>query len=793
MIKEEKTKDILLIVPGPLKYQTIKKIREKGLSPIKVITLDELKRKYYFDYDEQAIHYLMKTDHISYDVAKMYLSHLYEVEGQTDSHFKIQNIIQIKQHLEQNNLLFYNPLLKEFLKNKTIVAYNCQFINSFDEKFLKEIEKITKVTYYNEEKQEYQHQIIYEFLNPTEEIHFVAEQICQLVNQGISLSKIKLCGVSESYLSTIKRIFDLHHIPIVFQDNFLFSTIMGQDFLNHLQEDPIESLKYLEKNYPIKEKEYRDIYDTILKIINKYIWSDSLLEVKELIQEDFKKTPLKIIHYQEEITIIHSLEESLEDDYIFLIGFNQGEIPKYQKDESYFNDTLKQKLGLKSTDIENQKETEKWLYHIRTTKNLIITTKKTNATGQCYLSSLNDDLNLSIQKGEINYNYSNLFNQLQLAEKIDTLIKYNEKDKDLEILFAHYPNIPYGTYHSNYKPISPTKIKKYLNNQLILSYSTMNSYYQCAFRYYLSNILKINIYEETFYTILGNLFHYILSICFKQEIDFDYEYENYLNHCTYEFNDREQFFLQNLKKELKFIINTIQKQNQTNSLEKMYTEEKIIIEKQRDDVKVLFKGFIDKIFVNKENSIISIIDYKTGNPELNLNHIIYGLDLQLPVYIYLAKQKFPNASVAGFYLQKILNNEITKDYKHSYEELKEDKLKLQGYSNSDTTILEKFDSNYSESQVIKGMKTTSKGISSKRVLTDEQINQLEQITEQKIEEAITNIINANFEINPKRVGMDNLGCKYCQFKDVCFMNETNIVQRTEYKNMEFFETTEIKP
>ena len=44
--------------------------------------------------------------------------------------------------------------------------------------------------------------------------------------------------------------------------------------------------------------------------------------------------------------------------------------------------------------------------------------------------------------------------------------------------------------------------------------------------------------------------------------------------------------------------------------------------------------------VDDFNNIVSIIDYKTGNPDLNLNHIIYGLDLQLPVYIYLARKKF---------------------------------------------------------------------------------------------------------------------------------------------------------
>ena len=118
-------------------------------------------------------------------------------------------------------------------------------------------------------------------------------------------------------------------------------------------------------------------------------------------------------------------------------------------------------------------------------------------------------------------------------------------------------------------------------------------------------------------------------------------------------------------------------------------------------------------------------------------------------------------------------------------QLKEEKLKLQGYSTSDLSILVKFDSSYDDSKVIKGMRSTSKGVASKKVLNQDQINQLERITEEKIDEAITGILNAQFEINPKRVGMDNLGCKYCSFKDICYLSEKNIKNLKEYKNMEF--------
>ena len=83
------------------------------------------------------------------------------------------------------------------------------------------------------------------------------------------------------------------------------------------------------------------------------------------------------------------------------------------------------------------------------------------------------------------------------------------------------------------------------------------------------------------------------------------------------------------------------------------------------------------------------------------------------------------------------------------------------------------------------MRTTSKGIASKKILSDEDMDAIESLTETKIEEAIENIIYANFDINPKRIGKDNLGCEYCNFKDICFRTEKNIIDLKEYKNMEF--------
>ena len=240
---------------------------------------------------------------------------------------------------------------------------------------------------------------------------------------------------------------------------------------------------------------------------------------------------------------------------------------------------------------------------------------------------------------------------------------------------------------------------------------------------------------------------------------------------------------------MKFVIETIKKQYQYTSLNKAMYEEKVCIDKS-NSVKVTFNGIIDKVLYEEKdnNTIVCIIDYKTGNPDININNSIYGLGLQLPVYLYLSKnmEKINNVEIAGFYLQKILNKEIVKDYKHTYLSLLEDGLKLQGYSNNNVEILRELDDSYDNSNMVKSLKTTKTGFYSySKVISNEQIDNLIKLVDKKIEEARDNILDVSFDINPKKIGKENIGCKYCNFNDICYMEQKDIIELKEYKNAEF--------
>ena len=210
----------------------------------------------------------------------------------------------------------------------------------------------------------------------------------------------------------------------------------------------------------------------------------------------------------------------------------------------------------------------------------------------------------------------------------------------------------------------------------------------------------------------------------------------------------------------------------------MLYEHKIDI-KLMDSPYVHFKGFVDKIMYKEKgnDTLVSIIDYKTGNTSVDIKNLKFGLSMQLPVYLYLVNNSdvLKNIKFTGFYLQHILDINLTKSDKKTKEQENFDNLKLVGYSTSNLDRLSIFDSTYENSEMIKGMKLTANGDITKtaKVLSDDEINEILIITHERIVNAMNNILEGHFDINPKILDNNNVSCEYCKFKDICYHDEKN--------------------
>ena len=215
------------------------------------------------------------------------------------------------------------------------------------------------------------------------------------------------------------------------------------------------------------------------------------------------------------------------------------------------------------------------------------------------------------------------------------------------------------------------------------------------------------------------------------------------------------------------------------------------------DLEVEFKGIVDKIMYKEYDgkTLVSIIDYKTGNADIDIYNSVYAIGMQLIIYLYLITKSnlFTNYSCVGFYLQKILNNEINIEKDKTYLDIKYDNLKLYGYSCDNEINLSRFDPTYENSKYIKSMKITKNGFGSySKVLSENEMSSLVSYVDKKIDKARDLILNADFSINPKWISGDKeiTGCKFCKYKDICNMKNDDIINLKKYKDLSFLKESD---
>ncbi len=742
----------------------------KQLFVRKVMTFEELKNKKYYSYDERAIYDLMKEEKISYSIAQLFLKNMIGLRDLKEE--KVQSLKRMEHSLEEKGILLKSPLFSSFMMRQKIFIYGQEtlskeeksLLEGFSYEFIKTPEYRSKKPLYIAETEE-------------EEVYFLAQEISSLLKEGVAPSKIKIINLDDEYRMLIDKIFPWYHIPTSIG---IQKSIYGTKMVQELLKKPLEEMEtYLDT---VEESEIKEL---IKSVLNTYFSLPKDDITKEMIREKLKRSFLSAKEEGVEEGDIHTLYA--EDTRIFIVGFNQGSLPILHREEDYFNDALKEKLGLTTSILKNQEEKEVLTYFLNHHSHILLSYKKKSLSDTFYPSSFLEEIEVEKYPIRRTYQDSHFANRFLLGKLLDNYYQYNIHSDMLEPLYASYSDLPYGEYQNQYQKISPEQIKQALQDKLLLSYSSLDTYYRCSFRYYVEKVLKLNQFEDTFLQKLGTLYHYVLSKAFEDGFDFEKEWNFSLEENHLGVTKKETFFLKKLKKELQFIIEEIKNQYRFMSLKKAFYEEKIYTHPTGED-NITFMGIIDKLLYEEDNNIVAVIDYKTGNPNLELRNIPYGLEMQLPIYLYLVHHfsKIQNPKIAGFYLQKILHNEIIKDSKKTYEEMKRENLRLQGYSTSDTEVLERLDSMYQDSALIKSMKTTSKGFSPySKVLSPKEMDSMLEMVEEKIKAAIASILEGDFSINPKRIGFDNVGCEFCAYHDICYHVEKDIVNLKKIENLDF--------
>lgn len=764
---ENLTDNLLIICPNSYKLAILKYLNDnKLILDIKFMTINEYKKCIKFDYNIDTIHYLVNKN-MKVENAITILDNLYYIDDKKYNNDKLDYLVNIKKELDSNNLLIYDNLFYKILKRRKVIVYGYGLLNSFNKKLFND----ALVIPYNKTNKKYD---IYHFVSIRDEVEFVFQKICDLLKKGIDINKISLMNIDSEYLPFIKMMEEFYDIKVDIKNtNNIMGTIIGKRFYELILNN--KSINEIVNELEIFKDDLE--YSVIIDILNKYS-NYNLLEYAKEIKYELLNHKVNNEIVSNTIKVKEVFDYVDKDEYVFLLNFNNPTIPKLKMDTDYITNDICSLVELKTIEEENELIKENTIDYLSSINNIIISYKDTSSFNKYYPSILLDYIDYEIKEYERSFNYSDKANKSLYTMYLDDYVKYGIKDKNLDLLYSNYDKNNYLEYDNKFSGIDKDSLLDYLNNELTLSYSSIDNYYKCGFKYYLSNVLKVDEFTETFYTVIGSLFHFVLSKMNEENFDLDKEYNYFLK--DKEFSNKEKFFLDKLKNNLVFIIETIRKHQFISDFTNMLYEHKIDI-KLMDSPYVHFKGFVDKILYKENNNetLVSIIDYKTGNTDINIKNLRFGLSMQLPIYLYLVSNSdvLKNIKFTGFYLQHILNIDLNKKTNKTKEEVDYDNLKLQGFSTNDLSRLSIFDSTYEDSEMIRGMKLTREGeiIKSANTLTDEEINEILKLTNSKIIEAVNSILESNFSINPKILNNKNVSCEYCTYKDICYHTEKDNV------------------
>lgn len=756
----------ILICPNNIKKQIIK---ENKLLKIKFISIEEFKEKYLYKYKKGTIYYLVNKYNLLPENAKTIMNNLYYIK---DVSFKTQKLLNIKKDLEKNDYLIFNDDFKEYIKNKKILVKGYDRTKEFDLLFSNlsvtyDIEEVAKKTI-----------TIYECADIDEEVSFVAEEIVDLVSKGTDINKIKIIKSEDIYDGVISRIFSLFNIPYVIKKTSLYNLSSVKKVINNLD----KSLNVLELINFIKEiNEKNEIKNKIIDILLPYE-KNKLSEIYEVFIYELKNTFIRY-NYNNYVEAIN-ISQIEDDNKVFILGFNQDVFPHMLDDSDYLSDLEKEKLGLDTSTLKNanlKNSLKKILYK----NNIYLSYKLKTPFNKYKISNFYEEIECEIVKKS--YNFSNLnLNSIILGQKLDEFIKYNFKDDNLSYLYNNV-QIPYNTYNNRYKKINPDILKQSIEG-IKLSFSNIDVFYKCQFRFFLENILKIRKNKETVSLEIGNLFHSVLERYYKTKEDINTIIESTL--VKDNMSTKDEFYYAKYKKLLLQLINIMDKQLERSDYSGTYFEKWFSIIKDNDlNIKVV--GKIDKIMTltDENNTYVIVVDYKTGLLHADFNKVVYGMDMQLLTYLYLIKNTnvIENPVFTGMYLEPILSNVLKSSNGKTYLDILLDEYKWVGYTIDNIKNVRSIDRDFEINSFIKGLRVKSDNTfySTSKVLNDIALEKLINITSNNIENVIKCIKESDFKINPKRLGNSNVSCEFCPYKDICYMTNNDIVNLKEYKNLEF--------
>jgi len=711
---------------------------------VKLLSKSELIRESNYQSDERALVYLINKYQLDDEQAetRLKLIKLIKTPGCND---KTKQLYNIQQELVSQGLLFKNDLFDHELESSEIDVWyydeKDSEISEIIQQFTVKTPKLTLPTYQC-------------FENNSEELFFVFNKICDLLKSGVMPEQIALFGLSEDDKLIFKRMCE--NFGLNFNHTYeqkLMDLPYVKQFIADLETKTFE--ESLESCEQYKEDES---YSRFESIVHDYKLGDNPSSIQQhLYLKKFEKTNAVSKLFKEAINVV-SEPIGPTGGYLFIINFLQGKFPTITKNNDYLSDTEKQSCGITTSYTKNTANLGYFTNLLQQNCTIFLSYSLRNISGDLLPSPLIGSLNLKKEMVEYDKIYSKKEAVLKFATLQDSVYKYNIYPRELEKFAEHFDS-SYRSYDN-----AVTNVSHYTDFGVVkLSYSSLTTYNECPFKYYLNYIVDLKEIEPSFFATIGQIAHHIFQNI-DQSNDFDELYDKALKKYESELGEDDWIYLPRCKDELKKTFDFVKKFESQIDNPSFLREKKLEINL---DSNTILQGQLDKVvFSGEHQDCISIYDYKTGRAVFDEPLIEKGFSLQLPIYSLLASYCYPDKTIVGLYIQKSMPvNSVMTD-----EDVGDETMLLQGVSTDNLQRIETIDSTFGleQSHFIKGGGCKDghpKG--SANVRNDNWFKEKADLTKQIIIEVSQKIRASNYEIKPKFLKNKIDACKYCPFKDIC--------------------------
>ena len=506
-----------------------------------------------------------------------------------------------------------------------------------------------------------------------------------------------------------------------------------------------------------------------------------------------------------------------QNDYVFILGANEGRFPAYKADsglisDADINDLSKEiKIGPTIKQINGETKFKAYEYLLKANEQLFVSYcsgQDNNFPSSLLIRLLKifDDINIadgsaylhSPYQLEFNYEGSVIFNNIcekcaedNFVNALSEYSSYNAVVNYVEYFNTLYNSLPKAKTFLHNKELLNAKEKVSDASKLFFgkgttSVSQFERFYCCPYQHFVDYGIRLKRREvgEIEPLDFGNILHEYVSKLLPLMVKDKKKYENHSmleqlsnkifddilleeEYSSIALNPDNYFTLKSLRKEIVRIAEALFEDLKLSKYEPKFFEKEFISKEAElniNGVSVKLKGFIDRIDVF-DNSF-RIIDYKTGSEDFkNYTPLVSGRKLQLFIYERAVQKETAYRPVGVFYMP--LSNSFFKDDESSY--------RLKGVLSSNIADILNMDSSLDsidgESKLVKAKFKDGKLGKSNLIISSDDIIKLGDFAFNMIKDAMKDICDGDINPLPLVEGSSPSVCTYCKYKGMCMFNE----------------------